>query len=161
MVVVVNNKLTWKEHLHGDNENLGLITQLKKRVRTLKRLSKFMSKKILAMLSGDIFYSNLVCCLAVFGNVRGLLNYREGPTMAGMTSENCNKLQVIQNSLNRSFTGARKGTPTTDLMQMVAYHTSSMVHKVIQTGKPEYIAKKLEAEHCTDLERRAWGCIVK
>ena len=29
-------------------------------------------------------------------------------------------------------------------MQMVAYHTLIMVHKVIQTGKPEYIANKLE-----------------
>ena len=29
-------------------------------------------------------------------------------------------------------------------MQMVAYHTLAMVHKVIQTGKPEYIANKLE-----------------
>ena len=58
--VVVNNKLTWKEHLHGDNENEGLITQLKKRVGTLKRLAKFMSKKRLSMLSGGIFYSKLV-----------------------------------------------------------------------------------------------------
>ena len=68
-------------------------------------------------------------------------------TLAWGQIYNCNKLQVIQKSLNRSFTDARKGTPTTNLMQMVAYHTSSMVHKVIQTGKPEYIAKKLEAEH--------------
>ena len=69
--------------------------------------------------------------------------------MAGMTAEECNKLQVIQNSLNRLLTGARKGTPTKDLlesrgtmsiMQMVAYHSLTMVHKVIQTGKPEYIA---------------------
>ena len=30
--VFVNNKLTWKEHLHGDNKNEGLITQLRKRV---------------------------------------------------------------------------------------------------------------------------------
>ena len=58
--VVVNNKLTWKEHLYGDNENEGLITQLKKRVGTLKRLAKYMSKKRLSMLSGGIFYSELV-----------------------------------------------------------------------------------------------------
>ena len=66
--------------------------------------------------------------------------------MAGMTSDDCNKLQGIQNSLNRLLTGARKGIPTKDLlertgtmsiMQMVAYHTLTMVHKVIQTGKPE------------------------
>ena len=64
--------------------------------------------------------------------------------MAGMSSGDCNELQVIQNSLNRLSTGARKGTPTKDLlkmtgtmsiMQMVAYHNLSMVHKVIQSGK--------------------------
>ena len=42
-------------------------------------------------------------------------------------------------------------------MQMVAYNTLTMVHKVIQTGKPEYIANKLEVVYGTELERRAWG----
>ena len=97
----MNSKLTWKEHLHTDNENEGLITQLKKMVGTLKRLAKF---------SGGIFYSKLVYCLAVIGNVSGMLNYREGARMAGMTADDCNKLQVIQNSLNRLLYGARKGT---------------------------------------------------
>ena len=54
--------------------------------------------------------------------------------MAGMTAEDCNKMQEIQNSLNRLLTGARKGTPTKDLertctmstMQMVAYLTRSI-----------------------------------
>ena len=54
--VVVNNTLTWKEHLYGDNENEGLITQLKKRVGTLKRLAKYMNKSRLSMLSEGIFY---------------------------------------------------------------------------------------------------------
>ena len=49
--VIVNNKLTWKEHLHVDNENEGLTTQLKKRVGFLKSSSKFMCKKRMAMLS--------------------------------------------------------------------------------------------------------------
>ena len=43
------------------------------------------------------------------------------------------------------------------IMQMVAYNTLSMVHKVIQTGKPEYIANKLEVVYGTELERRSWG----
>ena len=90
--------------------------------------------------------------------------FREDARMAGMTSDDCNKLQVIQNSLNRLLTGTRKGSPTKDLlegkgtmsiMQMVSYHTLTMVHKVIQTGKPEYIANKLEVEHESELERRA------
>ena len=140
---MLNNNLTWKEHLYSDNENEGLITQLKKRVGTLKRLAKYMNKSRLSMLSEGIFYSKLVYCLAVIGNVSGMLNYREGTRMAGMTADDINKLQVIQNSLNRLLTGARKGTPTKDLlertdrmsiMQMVAYHTLTVVHKVIQTS---------------------------
>ena len=35
--MVVNNRLSWKEHLHGDQENTGLISQLKQRVGTLRR----------------------------------------------------------------------------------------------------------------------------
>ena len=96
----------------------------------------------LAKLSGGIFYYKLVYCLALFRNVSGLQNYREGARMAGMTSDDCNKLQVIQNSLNRSLTGARKGTPRPmSIMQMGAYQTLTMVHMVIQTCKPEYMAK--------------------
>ena len=65
----MNIKLTWKENLYGDNENEGLITQLKKRVGTLKRLAQFMSKMRLSMHSGGIFYSKLVYCFAVIGSV--------------------------------------------------------------------------------------------
>ena len=95
-------------------------------------------------------------------------NYREGARMAGMTADDCNKLQVIQNSLNRLLTGARKGTPSKDhlektgtmsIMQMVVYHTLSIVHKVIKNGKPEYIANKVE--YGTELEIRAWGGTIK
>ena len=70
--------------------------------------------------------------------------------------------------MNRLLTGARKGTPTKVLLERtgthwhvnhadVAYHTLAMVHKVIQTGKPEYIANKLEVVYGSELERRAWG----
>ena len=142
--VVVNNQLTWKEHLYGDNENEGLITQLKKRVGTLKRLAKYMSKKRLSMLLGGIFYSKLVYCLAVIGNVNGMLKYRESTRMAGMTADDCNKLQVIKNSLNRLLTGARKGTPTKDLLERTGtfqtcrwWHTiQKKQQRLIQTGKP-------------------------
>ena len=68
--------------------------------------------------------------------------------------------------MNRLLFGERKRTPTKDLlertrtmsiMQIVAYHTLTMVHKVIQTGKPEYIANKLEVVYGSELERRALG----
>ena len=56
-------------------------------------------------------------CLAVIGSVSGILNYREGARMAEMTADDCNKLQVIQNSLNILLTGAGKGTHTKDLLE--------------------------------------------
>ena len=42
------------------------------------------------------------------------------------------------------------------IMQIVVYHTLAMVQKVIQTGKPEYIANKLEVVHGSELEI-VWG----
>ena len=39
---------------------------------------------------------------------------REGANMGGITVDGCNKLQIIQNSLNRLLTGARKGHPGED-----------------------------------------------
>ena len=55
---------------------------------------------------------------------------------AGMTVTDCNKLQVLQNSMNRLITRARQGVATADLLsgadslsiqQMVAYYTIIIV----------------------------------
>ena len=40
--VIVNNTLSWKNHLHGNEEDEGLIKNLSKRVNMLKRLRKFL-----------------------------------------------------------------------------------------------------------------------
>ena len=59
-----------------------------------------------------------------------------------MTVTDCNKLQVLQNSMNRLITGARQGIATVDLLrdtnslsiqQIVAYYTQIMVQKVTMT----------------------------
>ena len=58
--VVINNKLTWQEHLHGENwregnsNAVGLIPQFSQRVGILKRLSKFMTRKRLKLFSQGI-----------------------------------------------------------------------------------------------------------
>ena len=88
-------------------------------------------------------------CLPFFGNVHGLDIYKDSKgRSAGMTMTDCNKLQVLQNSVNRLITGARQGTATADLpddtnslliQQMVAYDTLIMVHKITMTGKPAYL----------------------
>ena len=162
--VVVNNKLTWQHHLHGDTENTGLIPQLKQRVGILRRLSKYMNKSRLRMMGNGIFYSKLVYCLPVFGNVFGLDWYKDTNSKSiSFTVSDCRKLQVLQNSLNRLLTGERHGTPTADLLkttnslsiqQMVAYHTLVLVHKVLNTGQPSYLAERLPLRHMVERQLR-------
>ena len=64
----VNNSVNWLKdsrlYVASDTSKLLIVgteqlkrTTLKKRVGTLKRLAKFMSKKKLSMLSGGIFYA--------------------------------------------------------------------------------------------------------
>ena len=55
--IVFNNKLSWKDHLYGDQDNPGLISQLKQRLGTLRRLSTYMSKERLKMMVSGIFCS--------------------------------------------------------------------------------------------------------
>ena len=161
--VVVNNILTWKEHLYGDEENTGLINQLKQRVGTLRRLSKYVEKDRLKMLANGLFYSKLVYCLPVFGNVSGLERYDETVRMRGMTSTDCCKLQVQQNNVNRILTGTGQYTSTAELLQktgtlsvhqMIAYYTLLMVFKVIKTGKPSYLSSKLRVTRDDGVARR-------
>ena len=61
--VIINNKLSRKDHLYGYKDNTGLINQLKQRVGTLRRLSKYMSTERLKMMVSGIFYSKLMYCL--------------------------------------------------------------------------------------------------
>ena len=113
-----------------------------------------MSKERLKMMVSGIFYSKLMYCLPVFGNVHGLAIYRDTRgRSAGMTVNDCNKLQVLQNSVNRLLTGARQGLATADLLkdtnslsiqQMVAYYMLIMVHKITMTGKRVYLAGRLK-----------------
>ena len=70
--VIINNKMTWKHHLYGDDENEGLIPQLSKRIGILRKLSSRMSQERLKLFASGLFYSKLSYCLPVFGNVYGL-----------------------------------------------------------------------------------------
>ena len=152
--VVINNELTWKNHLHGDAENEGLINQLSKRIGILKKLSRRMSQERLKLFASGIFYSKLSYCLPVFGNVFGLDKYKEtNSRYTSFTTSDNNKLQVLQNSLNRLLTGADYNTPTVELLersdslsiqQMIAFQTVIMTYKIMRSSKPSYLASRLQ-----------------
>ena len=116
--VVLNNQLTWKDHLYGDEDNMGLLPQLSKRLGMLKRLARYMSKDKLKYFSSGIFYSKLSYCLPVFGNIFGLDNFKEeNRRYFSFTVKDNNNLQVLQNKLNKLLLDAEYNTPTAVLLQ--------------------------------------------
>ena len=116
--VVINNELTWKNHLYGDDEHQGLIPQLSQRIGVLKKISKYMSKEKLKFFANGIFYSKLSYCLPVFGNVFGMDSYKVNNSRhTSFTMKDNNNLQVLQNTLNRLITGAEYNAPTADLLE--------------------------------------------
>ena len=152
--VVINNEMTWKNHLHGDTNNAGLIAQLSQRIGILKKLSRRMSKERLKVFASGIFYSKLQYCLPVFGNIFGLEKYRDtNNKFSSFTKSDNKKLQVLQNSLNRMLTESDNNTPTEELLeksdslsiqQMIALQTLTMACNIIKTGKPTYLAERLK-----------------
>ena len=158
--VVINNKLTWHDHLYGekwrigDENTPGLIPQLSQRVGILRRMSKLMNKKRLNSFTHGIFYSKMNYCLTVFGHVFGLETYSDTDSRYySFTKEDNRKMQVLQNSVMRLLTGKERGTPTTTLIkltkslsvqQTIAFQTLLMVHKIVNSSKPVYLADRLK-----------------
>ena len=163
--LVVNNELTWKSHLYGDQNNEGLISKLSKRVGILKHLSKYMSRSRLKEFASAMFYSTLSYCLPVFGHVFGLNEYKEkNSRYTSFTMSDNRKLQVLQNSVNRILTGAGRETSTSSLLemtdslsiqQMIAYQTILMTQKILLSRKPVYIANRIfERDKSVNLRSR-------
>ena len=152
--VVINNELTWKNHLYGDDENEGLVTQLSKRIGMMMKMSKYMSRQNLQYFAHGIYYSKLNYCLPVFGNVLGLDDYKEDNSRyQSFTMKDNHTLQVLQNKLNRFLLQADQSTPTWKLLQdsdslsiqqMIAYQSAVLTFKIINSGKPSYLAQKLQ-----------------
>ena len=125
----------------------------------MKKLSSKMSKERLKLFASGMFYSKLSYCLPVFGNVLGI--YKEDNNRyTRFTSTDNNRLQVLQNNLNRLLTGAEYNTPTSELLeqtgslsvqQMIAFQTIMMTHKIMKSRKPTYLANKLQVEETKEI----------
>ena len=151
--VIVNNELTWKNHLYGDEENEGLIHQLGKRIGLMKMMARYMDTDNLKFFASGMFYSKMNYCLPVFGNVFGTSQYKShNLRYQSFTVKDNSRLQVLQNNLNRVLLNARYDTPTEDLLkqtnslsvqQMIAYHTTVLAYKIMKSGKPSSLAGRL------------------
>ena len=61
--LVINNKMTWENHLYGNNENKGLIPKLSQRAKYIWKLSLIMPKERLSIIAEGIFFSLLNYCI--------------------------------------------------------------------------------------------------
>ena len=107
--VLVNNTLTWKDLIFGNEEESGLLKQLSKRIGILKKLRPFMSNKKFQQAVAGLFTSKLIYCITVWGSI-WTKNAQYNST--SITEEAMRKLQVCQNKCLRLITGHDYNTST-------------------------------------------------
>ena len=152
--LIINNELTWKNHLYGDDENEGLVQQLSKRLGVMKKMARVINRKNLEFFASGMFYSKMSYGLPVFGNVFGMEQYNDQNLRYQSYSVKDNqKLQVLQNNLNRLLLNARYDTPTEELLeksgslsvqQMIAFQTAVLGFKIMKARKPSYISQRMQ-----------------
>ena len=155
--LIVNNELSWKDHLYGENwreegNAQGLLPQLAQRVGLLSQIVHRVSKASFNSISNGLFTSKLIYCIQVIGNVWGYATMDETTHhFSAFTIEDCRKLQVLQNKVLRMKTNLPYETHTSELLkesnelsvhQLVAYHTLLTVHKSVFKNTPKYISQK-------------------
>ena len=156
--VIANNKLSWWHHLNGDFSDPkkpipGLISQLSKRVGLLSRLWRLLPQKKFESFTNGIFYSKLIYCLPLFGNVFDVDNLQDTETRCGaFTKANLQTLQVLQNKIIRMLTSKGYDTPVKELLlisdhlsinQLVAFTTIMTFFKIRLTKEPFYLARRM------------------
>ena len=163
--MVINDKLTWSNHLYGDEQNEGLVSKLSKRAGIIFKLSFLMPKDRLRNIAEGIFFSLLTYGIQVYGAVWGLEPYKVSDSRnKSFTKEDNHNLQVIMNRVLRSLTGLPRETPVRQLLhesgylsvqQLTAYHTVSTMFKIMKNKEPIYIYETLLQSKHTDDRARA------
>ena len=116
-----------------------------------------MNPKTLKIFAMGMFYSTLSYCLPIFGNVFCLEQYKEeNRRYVSYTMKDNNKLQILQNKVNRLLLSADSMTSTKELLQRtdslsihqtIAYQTAVMTLRIVQSEKPSYLADKMKPRH--------------
>ena len=136
--VVINNCLNFKNHLYGNDDELGLFKNLSKRVGILSKLRKYLPDKRFKQISEGLFTSKLIYCITVWGS--------------SLTKKESNKLQIAQNKIMRLISHSSYDTPRLDLLrkcnqlsvnQLISYHILCQTHRIFWSKLPDYHFKKL------------------
>ena len=152
--ITMNNLLNWKNHLYGDEENLGLVKELSQRIGMLRQVRKYVNTATFRLILNGMFTSKLIYGITIYGGVWGLPGIlNEDPiNSTSITKNDMRKLQVLQNSALRLLLNKPRDTPVTTLLQeskemsvhqLVAYHTANQTYKVYKNQEPSYHFKRL------------------
>ena len=108
----INNIITWRNHLHGDHRNEGLIPGLSKRLGMLKKLKKFMTNQKFLKIVDGIFAIKLIYGMNFWGglwDIPGTVNN----SIRNSISKNDKKcLKVLLNKVMWLETSSDYKTPT-------------------------------------------------
>ena len=99
--VVVNNTITWKDHLYGDNDNEGLIPGLSKRIGMLKKIKKFVPSYKFSQVVAGMFSSKLMYGMNLWGGLWDIPGTMDNTTRTSITKVDMRRLQVLQNKTMR------------------------------------------------------------
>ena len=151
--MIINNNLTWHNHLHGDRSNKGLLSKLSQRAGLIRRLSHFMPQERLKIISNGIFFSLLSYGLPVYGSVSGLFRYLDGPErLQALCRDDSHQIQVLMNIILRAITKLPVETPIKDLLkqsgfmsfhQICAYSTLKLTHKIQINKTPLFLYNRI------------------
>ena len=152
--MIINNRLTWHDHLYGNEEHTGLVTKLSQRAGIICKLSHMMPKDRLRTIAEGIFFSILTYGIQVYGGVWGLDNLSTVDTRTrSFTKDDNHNLQVIMNKVLRALTGLDKETPVITLLQtsgylsvqqFTAYHTLMTMYKIMKNKEPVNLYQTLQ-----------------
>ena len=150
--VVVNNIITWNNHLNGDTENEGLIQGLSRRVGMLRKIRKFIPRKKFSQIVGGMFTSKLMYAMSLWGGLWDIPGTFDTGTRTSITKADMKRLQVLQNKAMRLETSLNYKTPTSELLnrtkklsvhQLVAYTTAVQVYNIYRNQEPRYHYNRL------------------
>ena len=99
--MIINESLTWQNHLYGNSENVGLMRTLGQRIGILSKIRKYITnpKRFLPFVSG-LFTSKLIYGITAWGSVFGIPGQLDDSRSA-FPKKDLLRLQSLQNKAIR------------------------------------------------------------
>lgn len=136
--LLIDEDITWKTHLYGNESEEGLIVKLKRKLNYIQRLKHYTSEETLKIFANGIFISTIQYAIQIWGSASTIL---------------INKIQRIQNSCARIILNESPYASIHFLLtklnwlsikQLHFYHSCILFQNIISQQKPDYLYRKIQ-----------------